>query len=319
MIAQSSLGLRVLLTGLVAFIPTGCGNHDAGAAATSASAAEPASRSAAKVEPYAYPAPVSGHYAEANTGDFDLVDGLAYSSTSGDGTVVYVTSKAIASPVLASSSCPMTEARAIGLLRDAAYLEVTLDSAGKSSYFAQGTPLGGRGREEGVGGNYWNIESKKPAAGRTAASVAYRDRGGFEFDLPIVKPKTSEVSEGDRVQGNRAPKDAGTPDESAVLDLYRTLHKAARGKDLAALLAAQGFSKESIAAIRGLEGIDADFAVFADRFLDPGDAGEATVYEGYGGVRASGVNSKGEKYSNYYEFAPSGSRLVLIGISEDKR
>lgn len=319
MIAQSSLGLRVLLASLVVLIPLGCGNHDAGASAPNAPAAEPASTSAATVAPYSYPAPVSGHYAEANTGEFDLVDGLAYTSSSGSGTVVYVTSKSIASPILASSSCPMTEARAIGLLRDAAYLEVTLDPAGNSSYFAQGTPLGGRGREEGAGGNSWKIESKKSAAGRAAASVAYRGRGGFEFDLPIVKPKLAEVSEGDRVQGNRAPPDAGTPEESAVLDLYRSLHEAARGRDLAALLAAQGFSKDSIAAIRGLDGIEADFAVFADRFLDPGDPGEATVYEGYGGVRASGVNSKGEKYSNYYEFAPSGNRLVLIGISEDKR
>ncbi len=319
MIAQSSLGLRVLLTGLVVFIPVGCGNHDAGAAAPTASAAAPASKSPVKVAPYTYPAPVSGHYKEINTGDFDLVDGLAYTSSSSSGTVVYVTSKSIASPILASSSCPMTEARAIGLLRDAAYLEVTLDAAGKSSYFAQGTPLGGRGREQDVGGNYWKLESKKPAAGRAAASLTYRDRGGFAFDLPIVKPKVAEVSEGDRVQGNRAPKDAATPDDSAVLDLYRALHKAARAKDLAALLAAQGFSKESIAAIRGLDGIDADFAVFADRFLDPGEPGEPTAYGGYGGVRASGVNSKGEKYSNYYEFAPSGDRLVLIGISEDKK
>ena len=52
---------------------------------------------------------------------------------------------------------------------------------------------------------------------------------------------------------------------------------------------------------------------------DPGDPDEATVYEGYGGVRARGVNSKGEKCSNYYEFAPAGDRLVLIGITADKQ
>ena len=81
----------------------------------------------------------------------------------------------------------------------------------------------------------------------------------------------------------------------------------------------KNFPKEATAAIRGLPGIDADFEVFADRFLDPGEPDDPTVYEGYGGVGARGVNSKGEKYSNYYEFAPSGDRLLLIGITEDKK
>lgn len=318
MIAKHLPSLRTLLTSLAVFIPIGCGNHDAGASAPSASAAGPAAKSSAKVIPYTYAAPVSGHFAEVNTGEFDLVDGLAFPSASGDGTVVYVTSKAIASPILTASAAPMTEARAIALLRDACYLEVTLDAAGKSSYFGKGTQYNGQGREEEVGGRYWKIEAKKLAAGRTAASVAHKDHGGFEFDLPIAKPKVAEVSQGDRVKGLRSPKDAATPKEEAVTDLYRALHKAAKAKDLAALLAAQQFSTEAIAAIRGLPGIEADFAAFADRFLDPGDPGEATVYEGYGGIRAQGVDSKGEKFSNYYEFAPLGDRLVLVGISVDK-
>jgi hypothetical protein len=318
MIVETSRSLRNVLMGLALLLPLACGKSDAGASAPDAKSAEPASKSAAKVAPYTYPAPVSGHYAEINTGDFDLVDGFAYASAAGGGTVVYVTSKAIASPILAASACPMTEARSIGLLRDAAYLEVMIDADGKSSYFAQGTPLGGRGREEDAGGEYWKIVRKNPAAGHVAASVAYKQRGGFEFDLPIAKPKAAEVSEGERVQGHRVPDGAPTPAESAVVDAYRALHKAARSKDLAALLAAQGFSTEASAAIRGLAEIDADFTRFTDRFLDPGDPGEATVYEGYGGIRASGVNSKGEKYSNFYEFAPVDGRLVLIGISEDE-
>ncbi len=318
--AQPFFGLRTLSTSLAVLIPLGCGDHDAATSAPGAEvAAHTVEKRAAKTGPFTYPAPVSGHYAETDTGDFDLVDGLAYTASSGDGTVVYVTSKSIASPILSQAAAPMTEARAIALLRDAGYVEVTLDAAGKSSYFAHGSQLGSRGREEDAGGKYWKIESKKPAAGRTAASVVHKDRGGFEFDLPIAKPKVAEVSEGDRVKGQRSPKDASTPEGTAVLDLYRALHKAAQAQDLGALLAAQGFSEEAIAAIRGLPGIDADFALFADRFLDPGEPEDPTVYEGYGGVRARGVNSKGEKYSNYYEFAPAGDRLLLIGISEDKK
>jgi hypothetical protein len=319
MIARPAARRRPLFASLVLLVPIGCGNEGEGASAPDAATTPPAAKSAATVVPYAYPAPVKGHYEEVNTGDFDLVDGLAYTSSSGAGTVVYVTSKPIASPALASSSCPMTEARAIGLLRDAAYLEVTLDAAGRSSYFAQGTPRGGRGREEDVGGKYWTIEKKKTAAARVAGSFAYRGRGSFEFDMPIEVPRVAEVSEGERVQGHRAPADAPTPEGSAVLDLYRALHAAAKARDLAAFLAAQGFSRDLIGAIRGLAGIDDDFAAFADRFLDPGDPGEATVYEGYGGVRATGVNSRGEAYSNYYEFAPAEGRLVLVGLSEDEQ
>jgi len=244
---------------------------------------------------------------------------LAYTASSGGGTVVYVTSKPIASPILASSSAPMSEARAIAFLRDAGYLEVTLDASGKSSYVASGTQLGGKTRDEDVGGRYWKIEAKKPAAGRAAAKVVHPSEGGFEFDLPIAKPKLAEVSEGDRAQGRRAAPGASAPEESRVLEVYRAMHEAARAKDLAALLAAQGFSKETTSAIRRLPGIEADFLVLADRFLAPGEPQEPTVYEGYGGVGASGVNSKGEKYSNYYEFAPCGDRLLLVGISEEQK
>ena len=55
-----------------------CGKGEAGPAysdATAAGAAASAPAAAeAKPEPYSYPAPVSGHFKEANTGDFDLVE-----------------------------------------------------------------------------------------------------------------------------------------------------------------------------------------------------------------------------------------------------
>ena len=96
-----------------------------------------------KVAPYTYPAPVKGHYKEINIGEFDLVDGVAYPATGGAGTVVYVTDKPIASPMIAGSACPMTQARVLAELRNARYLEVTL-SHGTSKYFAAGTYFGGQ-------------------------------------------------------------------------------------------------------------------------------------------------------------------------------
>jgi hypothetical protein len=88
--------------------------------------------------PFKYPAPVKGHFQEKNTGEFDLVDGIACPAPGGAGTVVYVTSKSIASPVLATSPCPMMEARSLTQLRAAGWSEVRLDSKGRSDYFAAG-------------------------------------------------------------------------------------------------------------------------------------------------------------------------------------
>lgn len=78
-----------------------------------------------------------------------------------------------------------------------------------------------------------------------------------------------------------------------------------------------GFDAKQIAAIRRLEGIDADFMVYADRFLVPGTADEVTVRPGTGYVRAEGSNSKGQKFANFYHFAPCGAHLVLVSIAEN--
>jgi hypothetical protein len=270
---------------------------------------------AAAPAPYVYPAPVKGHYKEVNTGDFDLVDGIAY--TASGGTVVFVTEKAIASPVLAGSTCPMTQARALALLRKSAYLEVTVDAAGRSNYFAAGVPYGGQSREEDVGGRYWKITGGKPAEGRVSGSVAYRGHGGFEFDLPVSKPGVNEVSMGDRVHGTRSDETRRAPTRDEVVAAYTAIRRAALAKDLEAMLRVQGFDAKQVEAIRGLPGIEADLPDHADRFMVPGDPEEADVRPGYGQVGGRGKNSKEKAFFNFYEFAPCGEKLVLVGIGEN--
>jgi len=271
---------------------------------------------APKVAKKAGAALVKGHFEEVNSGTFDLVDGIAWPASSGEGTVVYVVSKPIASAALAASPCPMTLARALTALRNAEYLEVTLDSAGKSSYFAFGTPFRGSSRADEVGSGHWPAKLRLEG-GRAAGSVAHKDYGGFEFDLPLLSPKVKEVSEGDRSRGRRWDESTTTPAEPAVTAAYRAVREAALKKNLAGLLAAQGFDQKQIAAIRGLDGIAADLAVYADRFLKPGTAGEFDSGAGWGSVRGEGANSKGAKFINYYFFAPCGEKLVLVSIGEN--
>ncbi|MEO8347407.1 MAG: HEAT repeat domain-containing protein [Acidobacteriota bacterium] len=260
-------------------------------------------------------ASVQGHFEEINIGSFDLVDGIAWPAEGGS-TVVYVVSKPIASSALASSPCPMTMARALTALRNAGWVEVTLDSAGKSDYFASGTPFGGASREQEVGGNYWSSNLRK-AGSRAVGSVEHKERGGFRFDLPLSSPKINEVSESDRSRGRRADESSPTPTEQAVTEAYRAAREAALKKDWHGLLAAQGFDPKQIAAIRGLDGIDADLAVFADRFLKPGTADEFQSDAGYGAVRGEGANSKGAKFINYYWFSLCQGKLVLFSVTEN--
>ena len=118
--------------------------------------------------PYAYPAPVKGHLDDVNTGNFDLVDGIAYPASRGAGTVVYVTSKPIASPVLAGSPCPMTQARALTSIRNAGWVEVTLirrESRSSTRGGRRSAARGARKRSEDARGSAGSIS---PAAGRRA-------------------------------------------------------------------------------------------------------------------------------------------------------
>jgi hypothetical protein len=307
---------HVIAACVVALSVAGCGKEQPAPAAAPVAAAPKADE---KVPAYSYPAPVKGHYKEINIGEFDLVDGIAYPASRGPGTVVYVTDKPIASPVIAGSACPMIQARALSQLRDAKYLEVTLNNGLNgytSQYFAAGKSFGGSSREQNVGGRYWSIRMKDDPD-RAVGSVVHKLHGSFEFDLPMSKPTVKEVSEGDRAQDIRADATAATPTQQAVSAAYHAMLASALKKNLKAMLTAQGFDPKQVAAIRGLNGIDADLAVYADRFLTPGLANEFTARPGTAYVRAEGTNSQGKKFANFYHFAPCGDHLVLVSIAEN--
>ncbi len=232
------------------------------------------------IPPYTYPSPVKGHYKEINLGEFDVVDGVAYPAGSGIGTVVYVTEKAIASPVIAGSTCPMTQARALTMLRDSRYLEVTLDN-GVSKYFAAGSAFNGSSYETEVGGHYWTSRMKADPE-RAVGNVTHRREGSFDFDLPRSNPGVRETSVSDREKSLRGDPVAPRPTQAAVNAAYVAVHDAAVKKNLKAVLTALGFDEKQNLAIRGMEGIDADLAVYSDRFLLPGAPGEFTAKAGTG-------------------------------------
>ncbi len=279
-------------------------------------AAEKPSR-AGEPPPASGPASVKGHFEEINTGSFDLVDGIAYPAggTSG-GTVVYAANKPIASTVLADSPCPMTYARALTSIRDAGYVEATLDSSGESKYFTYGLAFGGTGREEDVGGRYWS-SSLRLSGGRAGGRIEHKDHGGFEFDVPVSRPKVREVSESDRMDRKSGDPAAAPVTEAAVTAAYRAVQEAALRKDLKALLAAQGFDAKQIAAISRLEGIGADVARYSNRFLKPGATSEFQNGPGFGAIAGGGTNAKGKKFLNFYWFTPCRGKLVLTTISEN--
>jgi hypothetical protein len=266
-----------------------------------------------KVPPYSYPPPVKGHVKEINIGSFDLVDGVAYPSMGGSGTVVHVVSRPIASPMLADSACPLTQARALSILRNASFAEVTLDAAGRSKYFAAGTALGGSLTDQTRGA--WSGHLKLDG-GHAAGAVAHRQYGKFEFDLPLSSPKVDEISNGDSDLKRKLPASTPKPTERAVAAAYIAVRDAALKKDFKDMLRALGFDAKQNAAIRGLDGIDADFAVFTDRFLTPGAPSDPWGKPGSGQVRAEGVKANGKKFTNDYYFDVCGDRLVLTYIVE---
>lgn len=266
-----------------------------------------------KIPPYTYPAPVKGHVKEVNIGEFDLVDGIAYTPTVGSGTVVYVVSKPIASPLLADAACPLTQARALAKLRNASYAEGTLDAAGHSKYFAAGTPFDGSMGDLSRGA--WS-STLKGDAGHVSGSVVHRRYGHFDFDLPLSTPKYDQITWRDQDQGRKPSPTTPKPTAQAITAAYVALHDAAQKKNLKAMLAALGFDAKQSAAIRGLDGIDADFVVFADHFLTPGTTEDPSNRPGEGQVRAEGAKANGRKFVNDYYFDLCGEKLVLTGIVE---
>jgi hypothetical protein len=296
-----------------ALVLLGCGNEQ-GAGGGAANVTAGAHKSVeAKVAPYTYPAPVKGHVKEINLGEFDLVDGVAYASMSGAGTVIYVASKPIASPMLVDSSCPLTQARALSKLRNASFGEITLDRAGRSKYFSAGTPFGGSLTD--LTPRDWS-STLKADAGRVAGTVTHRQYGKFDFDLPLSNPKVDQISDGDRQQKRKLAATTPKPGAQAISAAYVALRDAALKKDLKATLAALGFDAKQSAAIRGMDGIDADFLIFADRFLTPGTPGDPWDKPGAGQIRGEGLKVSGKKYFNDYYFDVCGDRLVLTHMVE---
>ncbi len=260
---------------------------------------------------------VQGRFADINIGNFGLVDGIAWPSQ-GRGTVIYVTSKPIASSLLTRSACPATMARALTAVRDAGWVEVTLDARGKSNYFASGKPYGGGMRALDSLGRDWS-STLTVSGERVSGRVTHRESGSFEFDLPLSTPTVKEVSEDHRMQGVHADPSAPSPSPQALDDAYRAAHAAALTKDWNALLAALGFEAVQVTAIRGLSDIDADLHAFANRFLTPGEAGETESRDGHGVVRGEGANGQGANFINYYWFTPCQAKLVLFSITENQQ
>ena len=269
-----------------------------------------------RVAAWSYPAPVSGRISEANAGDFALVDGIAYPARDPrKGTVVFVASKAIASPILAESACPATQARALKLLRDASYAEVTLDANGRSETFLYGSSYGGQGRAFATGRG-WPGEIQT-SSGRAVGSAKHPDYGAFEFDLPIARALASEASEDDRMAAGYAAwgGDAPVPTQEDAIAAYGLARRAVLDGNLRAYLALQGFDAEQVKQIRGLAGIEDDFRAHGARFLEPGAPEEPMLANGFAAVGARGTNAKGEAFANYYEFTPCGGKLVLTSIA----
>lgn len=248
----------------------------------------------AVVAAYTYPAPVKGRYGEVNIGKFDLVDGVAYAE--GKDTVVYVTEKQIASPILAESTCAITQARALTLLRNSGYIVVSMNAGGAPSYFEAGTPKGGQMIDRA--GRNARVSGGKAKDGRVAGTVADKNHGKFDFDLPVASARPARTV---------------TKDE--LVAAYTAVRRAAIAKDLKAMLSAQGFDAKQGEAIRGLAGIDADFASHADLFLEPGAPEEPDLAAKRVGAR--GKNSKGAAFINYYTFATCGDKLVLVKVGEN--
>ena len=302
--------LELLAAAAATLLLFGCGKESSAPAPGGAPAAKAVEQ---KPPPYTYAAPVKGHLKEINLGEFDLADGIAYAPTGGEGTVVWVVGKPIASPVLATSACPLSQARALAKLRDASFAEVTLDPAGHSRYFAAGRAFGG-GLTDLTRGDW--TSTLKGDAGHVSGSVVHRPYGHFDFDLPVSSPKYDQISEGDRERERKLAPTTPKPSEQQLTAAYVALHEAARKQDLKAMLVALGFDDKQALAIRGLSGIDADFAAFSDRFLNPGKPDDAVSRPGAGQVRAEGTKASGRNYVDDYYFDLCGDKLVLTRIVE---
>ena len=273
----------------------------------------------AGAEAHASRSSVKGKYTDDNAGELSLVDGVAWRSPSAGGTVVHLTTRPIASGVL-GSSCPMTEASALILLRDAAWVEVSPDAAGRSKFFTWGRTFGASrgGREADMGDNKWPIKLRKAPPGAIAGEVAYADHGSFDFELPVRQPSVAETS-GAEGYDDGPREQPGTPATvGAFRAAYQAVRAAALKKDLPAFLAAQGFAASQIAAIRALPGIDDDFTRLSRRFLKTEKLGKPAFKGRRGSMTADGVNAEGKAFYNWYYLTSCGpGRYLLTTMAEN--
>jgi hypothetical protein len=262
---------------------------------------------------------VKGTYTEDDAGQLTLVDGIAWRAAAVPGTVVYLTTKPIASAVL-GSTCPVTEARALTLLRDAAWVEVAPDAAGTSKFFTWGRTFGASrgGRESDMGEGNWTITLRKTPPATIAGAVAYRDRGTFDFELPARRPTIAETS-GAQAFDDGPRERAATPAEAkAFVAAYEAVRAAALKKDLPGFLAAQGFDAAQVAAIRALPGVDEDFARLSLRFLAKEVKRGKPAFKGRrGAMTAEGTNSEGKGFYNWYYLTKCGTRHLFTTMGEN--
>ena len=265
------------------------------------------------------PAVVKGTYTDDNAGALSLVDGIAWRSAAPPATVVYLTTRPIASAAL-GSACPMTEARALTLLRDAAWVEVAPDASGASRFFTWGRTFGDSrgGRDTEMGDHKWTITLRTAPAGTIAGSVAYTDRGTFDFELPVRRPTIPETSGAQGYDDGPRERPATPVAAKAFMAAYQAVRAAALAKDLQAFLAAQGFSAAQIAAIRALPGIDDDFARLSLRFLETESKRGKPAFQGRrGAMTAEGANAEGKRFYNWYYLTRCGARYLLTTMAEN--
>jgi hypothetical protein len=312
--SQLHCGARFLFT-LSLLGAAACGKGESGAVPPGAEATAKTPAAEAKVMPYTYPAPVSGHYKEGNSGEFDLVDGLAWGPTRAGETAIYVTDKLIASPVL-GATCPMAEARALSVLRNARYNTVDLDAKGKSRYYGAGTQYDGTSRSR-TSGVTTGILPPRRRRGRIAGKVTNRYQAASSSTCRYASHRAR--SQRDRTHGRRPLQDRHGDPRCAAVSATCQDPRAALAKDLKGWLAAQAFGRADRGHPRSRR-IDADLEQHALHFLSPEmpkDTEETEKHPGEGYVRAEGANSAGAKFINYYYLVPCGDRLLLGMIGEN--
>ena len=117
-----------------------------------------------------------------------------------------------------------------------------------------------------------SLEERAPALGRPRRRIRPKHRydGDFRFDLPLSTPRGAETTESGLVREtsrrSRGAHARGRSPRGGV----RITPQERRGEGPEGVPRGQGFDEKQVAAIRGLDGIDADFARFRRPVPDSG-------------------------------------------------